>query len=306
MFDTPPRRGPDGAGRGRAGPRLALTVLLALTLLAPGPAAAQLLGEVTGTYYTLPRWPRAATRRPLTLAQGMVQLDHTLFVNVGDEFFGEPVSYAPRLHVGVTPFITVGVIHGKGICFTGESGCASTYNDLGLDSLFSFVWTEHFQAAFRLTLAAGAMDLIDSSLFLVPGWDPFGLILRPGVVSRLTLWRFAFWLEVALRIGLANRDAGPFGNREYFMLPAWLGFQLTEGLMVYLRAGLNAPLDFPGIDMGQSYQAPLGWGLLYSPVNWIDLRGTFAFGNLYGQNDFPGALPKQAVRLLFFSAVFRF
>ena len=87
---------------------------------------------------------------PHTLRQGGVSIDGDVVIGLSSGSAGEPINIVPNIYYGVSDQLSVGLAHnpgaeifqtaGRGLCLTGTSGgCGKVYNNLSLDSLYSFM-----------------------------------------------------------------------------------------------------------------------------------------------------------------------
>jgi hypothetical protein len=267
-------------------------------VLAAGLLAASLSHPVSAQESVLDRpiekegWPSEITRRPLTLARDMLELNVPLDVTLSAGRVGQPTFFAPSLYYGVTDALTVGVRHFLGLCLSGSAhGCPKTYNDLGLDALW------------RLRHEAGSDLAVGASLDASPISDPFTLSGEVRLVGRIGS-PIALAVAPTLNFGLNERSAQlvkatamafplatyPFGwvelsagNREFLSFPVALTLQLTPVLAVSLAGALDGPLDPPTGDFGDFYRIPIGAAVVVSPTNLCDLGASFTFLNLLGK-----------------------
>jgi hypothetical protein len=128
----------------------------------------------------------------------------------------------PNFYYGISDQLSVGLAHnpgaeifqtqGRGLCLTGDTGgCAKVYNNLSLDSLFSFSRSSTMDIAFH-----GGLDFISLS-------DPTALSLRLGVKGKTMVGPMILVFDPSISIGLTERDI----NKESISLPVRLGFMAT-------------------------------------------------------------------------------
>ena len=242
-----------------------LLAVLGLSLSICGAAAAEATGSGEGSY-TKASWPEELVKRPLTLAEGLGQLDVPVVVNLSTDEVGQPVFIPLNLAYGVTSTATVAITHAIGLCLTGTSnGCDKVYNDVGLQGLFAVVPSGPVQMA----LAAG-LQFVSLS-------DPFAVAAVVGFDSRYGTGVVALRIDARLSIGLNQRDAG---NRETLTLPVSLQVQATRNLALSLGSGLFAPLDPVVGSFSELYAIPLLFGVTYTSGR-LDVGASFAFANLH-------------------------
>jgi hypothetical protein len=242
-----------------------LAGVLGLSLSICGAAGAQGAGA-GGESYTTENWPDELVRRPLTLAEGLGQLDVPVVVNLSTDEVGKPVFIPLHLAYGVTSTATLAITHAIGLCVTGTSnGCDKVYNDVGFEGLFSVVPGGPAQMA----LAAG-LQFVSLS-------DPFAVAAVVGFDSRYGSSVLALRIDPRLSIGLNERDAG---NRETLVLPVTLQVQATRNLLLSVGSGLFAPLDPVVGSFSDLYAIPLLFGVTYTSGR-VDVGASFAFANLH-------------------------
>lgn len=237
-----------------------------------------------GGTYTKETWPLELTRRPLTLAPGMAEIDVPVNVNISPDRFGQPVFLNPSLYYGATRDITVGVRHFVGLCVTGTSnGCPDVYNDFGLDSVFSLVRSREFNVALGL-----ALDVFHIT-------DPTTIAGEARVQFKYGTGPVAVVFIPTLSFGLANRDdtnlhqLGPFaqealGNRETLSLPVRIEVQLASPLVVFGTVAFAGPLDPAVGSFGDNYSIPVNAGIQYAFSRSLDVGAVISWPLLAGPN----------------------
>jgi hypothetical protein len=228
-------------------------------------------------------WPTELVRRPLTLAQGMFELTLPVNANMAPGAFGEPVFVNPSLYYGVTPNVTVGVRHFVGLCVTGSShGCGDVYNDVSVDSIWSFVRGQNTDVALGAALNASHLD-------------PVTLNAEVRVAARYRMGSVAaVTVAPQLNFGLTERDTQATivgtnattasGNREVLTIPVTLQVQGTDRLAAAVSTALAGPLDPQVGGFGDAYTIPLAFEADYAVTNMLDLGANFSFTNLAGKN----------------------
>lgn len=239
--------------------RIALSVLLASALL--GNTLAQADDDILDEY-TKDTWPLEVTKRPLTLAKGMLEFrGDTFMLNLSDEKVGKPFSFAPDIYYGVDSKLSIGLTHDTGICLAGDAdgdGCeAGVYNDFGLDVLYGVM----IGGSFQFALHGG---------FGVPSIDPFIGGLNIGGLARLQAGNIALVLDPRLYVGLAGRskENAPVGvfTEQGLDVPVWVQFQVNAQTAIFARTGMIGPLE----DFGENYVVPLGLGAVVAANNRVD------------------------------------
>lgn len=205
-------------------------------------------------------WPLRLVDRPLTLGPGMFEVrGDTFIVNLSSGSAGDPILLAPDVYYGVNQKLTVGIDHTQGICLSGDA--CDRYNDVGIDALYSLIYSDRVNVAAR-----GGLRFADL--------DPATVGLEIGVAARLGFGDVAVVVEPRLYLGLLERDA----RGEQLDVPVQVQYQLNENNAVFLRTGLLGPLD----GFGDAVQIPIGVGTLFALSRRLDVGLEFLFPNLAG------------------------
>jgi hypothetical protein len=118
-----------------------------------------------------------------------------------------------------------------------------------------------------------------TSLF-VSDFDPWTMSLALGVASKLHLGtRFALLLDPKIAIAITERDT----NDDAVYIPAELQLQAGASTTLKLLTGLSGGLSA----FGDTYEVPVGFGLLQNLTRHFDLGVRFSFDNLLG-HETPG------------------
>jgi hypothetical protein len=156
---------------------------LAMAGMAPRAAGADV--------YITADWPLQLVDRPLTLGPGMFELrGDTLIVSLSSGSVGDPILLAPDVYYGVNKKLTVGIDHERGICVSGD--LCNRYNDMGLDALYSLIYTGNVHLAAR-----GTLRFAD--------FDPFIAGLEFGLAARVGFASLAVVAEPRLYVGMSKR-----------------------------------------------------------------------------------------------------
>jgi hypothetical protein len=221
--------------------------------------------------------PSTGTAPLVTLRQGGVSVDGDVVIGLSSGNAGEPINIVPNFYYGVSDQLSVGLAHnpgaeifqtaGRGVCLTGESGgCLKVYNNLSLDSLFSFMRSSTMDVAFH-----GGLDFLTLS-------DPMFLSVRVGVKGKTMAGPLQIVFDPSINIGVTKRD---LGNKEVLQLPVRLGFLVTPQLNLGLSLALIAPFD----GFGDNYRVPLGVGGTFAINSTFDVRAQFTLDRLIAAND---------------------
>jgi hypothetical protein len=266
--------------------RLALFVVVC-----SAPIAAH--GQGYGDDRALGDYPILLVDRPLTLPQGVLEISAPLGVSLSTGAGGEPTFLNPSIAYGVTNELTVGIRHSLGLCFSGEDGnCPEFYNDLGLTGLYSLV------RAGRLHIAAGA------ALNFAPIVDPTAVSGEIRLPIKFGGGLLALVLSPTLNFGLNERNDGRklYGvafnvgtydltipaeavpNREVVRIPLTFQLQMERGPAFIAGMSVDGELDPLVGSFSDVYRIPVMFGLVYSPMRFLDLGAALTFPDLLGQD----------------------
>jgi hypothetical protein len=239
---------------------VALAVLAATSALASGAAAA----------------PDDFVTRPLVLAPG--ELAARIAVELGTQGgLARPLSIAPDAWIGVTPRLTIGVIHANdsldqidaraSFCLRGYTrSCDRAYRGSGIDVLWSW--------------RAGALAVASRGRLVLRDVDPWKPALTVGALARWTRGRYAITTDPYLRFGLANRE---LGNRAALFIPVWLGIQPASRWLVTLHTGWDAEL----VTWRDGWHVPVALEVAARVTDRLDLGVAAGFPHLLGPQNTP-------------------
>ena len=224
--------------------------------------------------YTKATWPLELTKRPITLAKGMLEIQGTIGINLAESAIGKPFNISPDIYYGVSDKLSVGLTHGTGLCLSGtDGGCAKVYNDVGVDAIFAFM-TGNLNVG-----AHGGIAISQIS-------DPLFAGLNVGVLVKFMSGKLAVTADPKVNIGLTERDF----NKESLNLPVQIAFQATPKLAAFLNTGIGGPLD----GFGDAFAVPVGVGALFALSNKLDVGGQFLLPLVAGGTLFEGATGAKA------------
>jgi hypothetical protein len=219
-----------------------------------------------------------AARRGVQGPAGLLHSRILLHINTSKDLVGKPISLAPDFYYGVTDSLQLGLLHnlpmgwltrpGAGICLTdvgtAPGQCPRRYNNVGFDLLYGLLF--------------GDVNLsLHSSLYLMPVSDPTWTMLTLGLAGKIHFSRdVALFFDPQIGLALNHRDDGA---ENQFYLPADLQFQLSPSVVLKILSGSTGPVS----GFGDSYQVPVGLGLIGNVNSSIDLGLRFAFDNLLGK-----------------------
>jgi hypothetical protein len=218
---------------------------------------------------------RVAVRRGVQGPGGLFTARISLLVDASKDSFGKPTSLAPDLFYSVSDTVQLGLLHtgpmgwqsrpGGSLCLsgTGSGGCSKVYNNVGLDLMYGLLFGD-----FHLSL--------HSSLFFSPISEPTGVMWTIGLTGKLHFSdAVALYFDPQVGVTLTHRDQ----YRDQLFLPAELQFQATAAVSLKVLSGVTGQLS----ELGDTYQIPLGLGLVGNVSNNLDLGLRFSFDNLLGK-----------------------
>jgi len=233
-------------------------IMAALALAGAAPLSAH-----ADEFYIAADWPIRFVDRPLVLGPSMFELrGETLRLNLSKDAVGDPISLAPDLYFGIDERITIGIFHDVGICISGD-GCGQTYNDFGVEGLYSLLYEGAVTMAVRLGATFNPLD-------------PFVGGLHVGMPLRVSGGDLAVLFDPRLYIGIFERDL----RKEFLDVPVQLQYQLTDQNALLVTSGVRGPLD----GFGNSVQVPVGVGAVIALSRRVDVGGEFLFTNLAGRD----------------------
>ncbi|MBA3538524.1 MAG: hypothetical protein H0T79_02745 [Deltaproteobacteria bacterium] len=244
-----------------------------------------LLGVVTavlgaapvGAETVEPAPPPARPAPGLTLPQGSFALTLVTEVNTSVGKLGEPFSLAPDLAVGVTPDLTLSVVHstfgitgfrgsaGRGLCLAGrEHGCPHVYDNAGFETLYSL----------RRGAFAIAANLGVHALKIAAGHHD----LKAGFKLRYATGRVSVTALPSVFVALTERDDAMTPNRDLVFVPAVLAYKVTPAFAVAVATGVKGPIE----GFGKGYEVAVALGLQVAISPTVGVGGTWAHGKITG------------------------
>jgi hypothetical protein len=218
---------------------------------------------------------KVAVRRGVQGPGGLFTARFLLLVNASKDNFGKPTSLAPDLFYSASDTVQIGLLHtlpmgwqslpGSGLCLTGTSdGCRKVYNNVGFDFMYGLLFGD-----FHLSL--------HSSLFLLffPEPVPTGVMWTVGLTGKFHFTNaVALFFDPQVGVQLSHRDL----YKEQLFIPIELQFQVGAAASLKVLSGVSGQLS----ELGNTYQVPLGLGLVGNVSSHIDLGVRFSFDNLLG------------------------
>jgi hypothetical protein len=218
---------------------------------------------------------KVAVRRGVQGPGGLFTARVLLLINASKDHFGKPTSLAPDLFYSVSDTVQIGLLHtgpmgwqsrpGVGLCLTGTAnGCPKVYDNVGFDFMYGLLFGD-----FHLSL--------HSSLFLLffPDPNPTEVMWTIGLTGKFHFSNVvALFFDPQVGVMLAHRDV----YKEQLFIPLELQFQTTAALSVKVLSGVSGQLSA----LGDTYQVPLGLGLVGNVNSNVDLGVRFSFDTLLG------------------------
>jgi hypothetical protein len=239
--------------------KLRMSLIVAALALAGAPP----LSAQADEFYIAADWPIRFVDRPLVLGPSMFELrGDTLRLNLSKDAVGDPISLAPDLYYGIDERITIGIFHDVGICISGD-GCSRTYNDFGVEGLYSLLYEGPVSMAIRLGATFNPLD-------------PFVGGLHVGLPLRVKGGDLAVLFDPRLYVGIFERKE----RKEFLDVPVQLQYQLTDQNALLVTSGVRGPLN----GFGDSVEVPVGVGAVVALSRRVDIGGEFLFTNLAGRD----------------------
>lgn len=214
-----------------------------------------------------------AVRRGVQGPAGLFTARLSLLIDASKDSFGKPTSFAPDLYYSFTDTVQLGLLHtlpmgwetlpGAGLCLSGQNnGCPHVYGNVGLDFMYGLLY--------------GDVHLsLHSSLFLVPIADPTGVMWTIGLAGKFHFTNtVALFFDPQVGITLAHRDL----YKDQLFIPLALQFQASAAVSVDVLSGVTGQLSA----LGDTFQVPLGLGIVANLTRHLDLGLRFSFDNLLG------------------------
>lgn len=217
---------------------------------------------------------QALVQRGVQGPAGMFSAKLLLGINLSADSVGEPISLAPNLYYSVTDRLQLGLLHdgpmgwqtrpGSGLCLTGEDGgCPEVYNNIGFDVMYGLVFGKD-------------LHLSAHGSFYVNSFDPSVTSLAIGVAGKAHFGEnAALFFDPQFGIALSDRDL----NDDQLYVPVELQYQAAVPTSIKLLTGISGSLS----EFGDTYQVPVGLGLMQNINEHIDLGARFSFDNLLGE-----------------------
>ncbi|HEX7700676.1 MAG TPA: hypothetical protein VF403_08145 [Kofleriaceae bacterium] len=228
--------------------------------------------------------PTDFVARPLVLDEHQISAQLVIENNLAPSGgFAKPLSFAPDLWIGVTPRLTLGIIHsdpsvdrispGASVCVRRDDFiCIEVYRGGGIDALYAID-------------VPGQFSFAPHARLLVRDLDPVKPALTLGASARWQHGRLAVSADPFLQLGLGNNARG---NRAELWIPIVLAVQPTCRWVFELHTGWDSDVAIINED---GWHVPVGFAVRAAATTHLDLGGEFGFTSLLG----PQNNPKQRV-----------
>jgi hypothetical protein len=218
---------------------------------------------------------QVAVRRGVQGPAGLFTARVLLLANASKGLFGKPTSLAPDLYYAVSDTLQLGLLHtlpmgwqtlpGAGLCLSGtNNGCPHVYDNVGVDLMYGLVFGDFHLSA-------------HSSLYALRIADPRAVMLTLGLTGKLHFGDMvALFFDPQVGIALNDRDTS---NKDRLFLPLELQFQVSAPVSLKVLSGVTGQLSA----LGDTYQIPVGLGIVGNLSTSVDLGVRFSFDNLLGK-----------------------
>ncbi len=211
-----------------------------------------------------------AQSAPGLLAERKVSAVLTSETDASADAFGDVSSLAPDLAVGVTDDLTLTLIHsqfgrtgfrgaaGTGLCMT--DACASTYDNVGLEAIYSLR-----RGAFAIAADAG-----------VHAWslDRDHYVAKIGAKLRYGVGRLVFASHPSVTLAVTERET----NKDRLWLPVTGMVTVVPGLSVGGATGLKGPIA----TLDEGYEIAVGALATYAATPAVTVGASWIHGKLFG------------------------
>lgn len=210
--------------------------------------------------------------RALVLDPGEVIAQVSAELGLAPGRFARPLSIAPDVWIGVTPRVTLGLIHSDGsldqidacasLCVRGDAlSCPHVYRGSGVDARWR--WRE------------GPIAVALRGRLVLRDVDPWKPAVTVGALARWSHGDYAITSDPYLRLGLANRDRG---NRAALVIPIWLAIQPAQRWGIAVRTGWDTELAI----WRDGWHVPLALEVGARATDRLDLGLAIGFPHLGG------------------------
>jgi len=235
-----------------------------------------------------------APAAPGQLAAGKLNLAVNLEVNMSADLVAKPLSIAPDVAYGVTPELTVMLVHsrygitgfrataGGGLCLTGtDGGCPKVYDNVGAEA-----WYDVARGPTAVSVGGG---------FHAISFDRGFYDLKVGAKLRHTHGTISIITLPSVLVA-ATKRSDMVKNKDSLWIPVVGMYKATPELSVGLGTGIKAQ-DLSAF--GDSWEVSLGALATYAIDPATTVGGSWIFGKVLAGVDNPPS-PAPAVKGLDF------
>jgi|JI10StandDraft_1071094.scaffolds.fasta_scaffold23748_4 hypothetical protein len=232
-----------------------------------------LIATTTTTLLATAAWADAP-KPGLTLPKGKLSVAVNLEIEMSADRVAKPISLSPDVSYGVTPDLTVALVHsrvgltgfraavGGGLCLTGEdNGCVAVYNNVGAEGWYN--------------VARGPLAAAVGAGFHATNLDAGFYHAKVGARVRYTAGQLGVHFSPSVLIAAAKRDEG---GVDSIWLPVQGTYKATPELTVGVGTGIKGPLD----GFGDAWQVPVGVMGTYAIDPATTVGASWVFGQLLG------------------------
>lgn len=230
--------------------------------------------------------PQDFVARPIVLGAGQVEAELVIETNLAPSGgFARPLSFAPDAWIGVTPRLTLGLVHsdpsldriepGASLCVRRDDFlCDGFYRGGGIDARY-------------LAYEDPAWSIAPRARFLIRDLDPVKPALTLGGEVRWHHGRYGISSDPYLQLGLGNNDRG---NRAELWFPVVFALQPTCRWVFELHSGWNSDVAVAN----DGWHIPAELAVRAAATPHIDVGAGFGFTSILG----PQNNPKQRVAFI--------
>ena len=227
--------------------------------------------------------PSDLVARTIVLGPGQIEAELVVEINLAPSGgFAKPLSFAPDVWVGVTPRLTLGLVHsdpsldriepGASICVRRDDFlCDDLYRGGGVDARY-------------LAYDDAAWSIAPRARFLIRDLDPVKPAMAVGGELRWHRGRYAISGDPYLQLGLGNNARG---NRAELWFPVVFALQPTCRWVLELHTGWNSDVAVAN----DGWHIPAELAVRAAATPHLDVGAAFGFTSILG----PQNNPKQRV-----------
>jgi len=215
-----------------------------------------------------------AVSRGLQGPKGLLSVRVAVAMNLSSDLVGKPISIAPDIYYSLSDKLQIGLIHtgpmhwqtkpGAGLCVTGkDNGCPNVYDNVGFDAMYGLIYSDKLHLSAHATFYVLSIDQSFTAVGL-------GLAGKYHFNDKVSLFFDPQVLPV-----LSDRDLLDDG----LFVPLEVQLQAAEPTTVKLLTGINGSLQA----FGDTYEVPVGIGIVQNISESLDVGVRFSFDNLLGK-----------------------